>query len=314
MDTRLVSVFTIFISSLIGSFGCYVVSKNDKLQTPIYKSLINLFSAGVITSLAIVHISNEVILELNEYIEFPLGACCVLFGLLSMCIFDNMSHSWNNDNNQNTNVSDDIEAPLNDTECMNCEKHCHKEHEHNCIANLNTKTLANVVVDTNKSNKHITVYMFEFACVFHSFIIGLSLGLTDNDKSAKTLMIALCFHQFLEGISLGIMVSESSMKILKSIIITFGYSITTPIAIITGYLLDKHYNVSTNNEKLKVVVTSCFQGFAGGMLLYIGLFQLIAEEFSKETIQKSTYMYKKTIMYISLLLGASSMCIMGMWI
>jgi zinc transporter 1/2/3 len=320
MDLRILSVFTIFVSSIIGSLGSYCISKKQLTTETLWKSLINLFSAGVILSLALVHITNEVIIELNEYIDFPIGACCVLFGLLSMSIFDNMSHSWNNkESSQHT----DIETPLNEIiETGNCDhsciQHCHQdennnEHDHTCITNLNSKTFVNAVIETDK-NKQVSVYLFEFACVFHSFIIGLSLGVTDDNQSVKTLMIALCFHQFLEGISLGIVVGESKMKFFKSFLITLGYSITTPIAIIIGYVLDSYSKVSADDDKIKVIATSSFQGVAGGMLLYIALFQLIAEEFSKESFQKKKSILSKISLYGSLLLGASSMCVMALWI
>lgn len=320
MDLRILSVFTIFVSSIIGSLGSYVISQREVNTETLWKSLINLFSAGVISSLALVHITNEVIVELNEYIEFPIGACCVLFGLLSMSIFDNMSYSWNR---KETTDQNDIETPLNEIiENGNCDhsciQHCHPgertvEHDHNCMTNLNSKTLGNVVIDTY-SNQQVSVYLFEFACVFHSFIIGLSLGVTDDNQSVKTLMIALCFHQFLEGISLGIVVGESKMKFFKSLLVTVGYSITTPLAIAIGYILDTYSKVSTDDDKVKTIATSSFQGVAGGMLLYIALFQLIAEEFSKERFQKTNSVWCRISLYGSLLLGASSMCVMALWI
>lgn len=321
MDLRILSVFTIFVSSIIGSLGSYSLSQKQIFTNTLWKSLINLFSAGVISSLALVHITNEVIIELNEYIDFPIGACCVLFGLLSMSIFDNMSHSWNNKDTSNHHL--DIETPLNEIiENRNCDhlciQHCHQDeqstdHDHTCITNLNSKTLVNVVIETEK-NKQVSVYLFEFACVFHSFIIGLSLGVTNDNQAVKTLMIALCFHQFLEGISLGIVVGESKMKFFKSLLITLGYSITTPLAIIIGYILDTYSKVSADDDKIKVIATSSFQGVAGGMLLYIALFQLIAEEFSKESFQKTKSIWSKLSLYGSLLLGASPMCVMALWI
>lgn len=321
MDLRILSVLTIFTSSIVGSVGSYVLSQKQLFTETFWKSLINLFSAGVISSLAVVHITNEVILELDEYLEFPVGACCVLFGLLSMAIFDNMSHSWNKQ--ESLTQTTDIETPLNEIiENGNCDhsciRHCHQDekntdHDHTCITNLNSKTLVNVVIETDKT-KQVSVYLFEFACVFHSFIIGLSLGITDNNQSVKKLMIALCFHQFLEGISLGIVVGEAKMKFLKSLLITLGYSVTTPFAIIIGYILDNYSKVSTDDDKIKVISTSSFQGVAGGMLLYIALFQLIAEEFSKESFQKTKSVLSKISLYGSLLVGASSMCVMALWI
>jgi hypothetical protein len=50
---------------------------------------------------------------------------------------------------------------------------------------------------------------------------------------------------------------------------------------------------------------------AGGMLLYIGMFQLIAEEFSREDMIVRTKL--RLGMYAALCLGAASMCVLGIW-
>jgi hypothetical protein len=47
------------------------------------------------------------------------------------------------------------------------------------------------------------------------------------------------------------------------------------------------------------------------MLLYIGMFQLIAEEFSREDMIVRTKL--RLGMYAALCLGAASMCILGIW-
>lgn len=41
----------------------------------------------------------------------------------------------------------------------------------------------------------LTAYLLEIGCVFHSVIIGMSLGMTADRKFLVALFIALCFHQ-----------------------------------------------------------------------------------------------------------------------
>jgi zinc transporter 1/2/3 len=326
MDIHIVAVAVVFASSVLGSYGSILLSTLDGFHASTLKSVINMFSAGVIASLAIVHISSEVIIELNAYIVFPLGACCILFGILSMSIFEHVSHSWVS---SKTFSQGDVEIPLCDNvsiDCANCHQHCNQaptehdeitvmDHTHTCVVNLGSKSLS-CVATTEKSTKRkvIVLYLFEFACVFHSFIIGLSLGLIDDIKSAKTMMIALCFHQFLEGVSLGFVVKEANISIIRSIVFVASFSVTTPIGITLGTWMNKLFSPMSKDERIKVIATSCFQGVAGGMLLYIALFQLIAEEFSKEELHKSGNVVKKIALYVSLLLGGTSMCILALWI
>jgi zinc transporter ZupT len=50
---------------------------------------------------------------------------------------------------------------------------------------------------------------------------------------------------------------------------------------------------------------------AGGMLLYIAMFQLIAEEFSREDMLVRPGF--RLSMYAALCIGAAVMCILGIW-
>lgn len=61
-------------------------------------------------------------------------------------------------------------------------------------------------------------YMFEFGCLVHSVIIGISLGVIDKDyPQVRNVMIALCFHQLLEGIGLGAFISVANFGLLKGV-------------------------------------------------------------------------------------------------
>lgn len=45
--------------------------------------------------------------------------------------------------------------------------------------------------------------VLEVAVISHSFIIGLSLGISENTRSITPLLAALSFHQLFEGFALG---------------------------------------------------------------------------------------------------------------
>ena len=309
LDLHYIAVVTVFLCGLFGTFGAYSYGHHS---TMLMTSVIKMFSAGVILSLALVHISNEVVMELKEVVEYPLGGVSILFGIILMSIIEHISHSWNkNDDNHSPNLSVvDIEAPFYiDTGCEHTECNVNEatdEHKHSCITNLNSKSLASVATD-KITKKRFMLYVFEIACVFHSFIIGVSLGVTSNKSTLITLMVALSVHQFLEGISLGFVVSDAKLSTIKSLIFVVSYSVTTPIGICIGATLQHIY---TNVSKTQILAQGSLQGISAGMLIYIALIQIIAEEFSKVGIK----LQQRLCMYGALVMGAICMCIMALWL
>jgi solute carrier family 39 (zinc transporter), member 1/2/3 len=314
LDLHYIAVVTVFLCGLFGTFGAYNYGHHSKV---LMTSVIKMFSAGVILSLALVHISNEVVTELKKVVEYPLGGVSILFGIILMSIIEHISHSWNkNDDTHHSNdlTIVDIEAPFYiDTCCEHTECNMNEatdEHKHSCITNLNSKSFASVATD-KIMKKRFMLYVFEFACVFHSFIIGVGLGVTTNKSTLITLMVALSVHQFLEGVSLGFVVSDAKLSTIKSLIFVVSYSVTTPIGICIGTTL---HHIYSNISKTQIIAQGSLQGISAGMLIYIALIQIIAEEFSKVELHGNVKLQQKLCMYSALVMGAICMCIMALWL
>merc|ERR1711977_815486 len=62
---------------------------------------------------------------------------------------------------------------------------------------------------TSSRGVRIKAYLLEIAIALHSVLVGLSVGIIDEDYSEQasidviTLGIAVCFHQLFEGIAVG---------------------------------------------------------------------------------------------------------------
>lgn len=307
MDARYSAAIAVFIAGGLGTFLTVLLSQHGKLSDNATR-IIKMFSAGVISSLAIVHISQEAIEELSD-LDYPLGGVCILSGLLSMSIVEHLSHSWKSKPGNDDHVlatDSDIEAPLSDK--PHEDSHSNGDHNHTCISNLTSTTLANVALQRGNRNKQLSLYMFEFACVFHSLIIGISLGMIHERSVVQKLTIAIACHQFLEGIGLGSMLSDAVVSKWKLVLFVVCYSLTTPLGIILGSLVDTYYIEQQH------IIQGCFEGFAAGMLLYISLIQQIAEEFSKDDLHDSSKAKLKYMMYTALLCGAASMCCIALWV
>lgn len=292
--------------SLAGFVGAYAISKQECYQYSQLRSIIAMFSAGMMLSLGFVHITSEVILDLNEHVKFPLGACMVLAGLIIMIIFEHSSQPCKESHKYN--VDNEVSVSLN--ECRHCRDvevaqstHTIGEHSYPCITTLHPRK------ETYKSI--LSFWMLEIACVFHSIFIGLSLGMIPISSMSNTytsLTIALCLHQVLEGVSVGNLSNELHISNIKVVLSAFVYSIAAPLGIIIGMCIDK--NLVAN--KTSTIIVLSFQGFAAGMLLYVALFQLIAEELRKKNTH--TKVNQKMSLYIALLCGVSSMSIIALWL
>lgn len=314
IDLRYISILTIFLSSVVGSLFPFFI--ND-LFTPFIK----MFSAGIILSLSLVHIVPDSINDLNNITDYPLGGTMILIGVLFLVIIENLSHSLFTKKNDNLldNIHGHNDHPIDHKSIEDSSVNHSDDHNHVCINNLNISNLA-CIPDNNyntNASSQLILYIFEFACIFHSFIIGLSLGLMTDQDDIKKLMIALLFHQMVEGMSLGAMILLSKTKKLKSFIFIASYSLMTPLGITTGLIIEKSsisYDDDLSNSNNWIIARGCLLGISAGMLIYISLIQIILEELSKKELHTRDSIPKKIYMYLAILLGAAIMCIIALWV
>ena len=278
MNVKVVAIPFVFITSLLACVLSYKFNASEQRCTIVLR----LFSAGVILSLALVHVISDSITSLSEIVDYPIGGVCALAGLTSLLIVEHLSHSWTNSDAW-------------------CNQRVDVEHNHTCITNVNSLDR----IPHGKKRSLLMACIFEFACIFHSVFIGLSMGLLSEDAEARKMFIAILFHQVLEAISLGSILSECDVSTLKAGLFMFTYSATTPIGILIGMLIEHSYG---EENETKVLITDCFQAFSGGLLLYVALFQIIAEEFSKKEVHKRENIVLKVSLYIALIVGATFMC------
>lgn len=183
-------------------------------------------------------------------------------------------------------------------------------HGHQCLRGLNaTGWVSSAAAPMRNVRQYVTAYTMELGCIFHSVIIGMGVGVITNDRQlVVTLMIALAIHQGLEALALGSVLAITAFSQFKRVAMLFLYTITTPIGIAIGIAIASGYDPNSITSK---AVQGTLNGVSGGMLIYIGMYQLIAEEFSRDDLLvKPRLRYG---MYAALLLGSACMCILGIW-
>ncbi|XP_057547501.1 zinc transporter 7-like [Amaranthus tricolor] len=130
----------------------------------------------------------------------------------------------------------------------------------------------------------VVAQVLELGIVVHSVVIGLSMGSSDNPCTIKPLITAICFHQLFEGMGLGgcILQAEYGMKV-KAIMVFF-FSVTTPIGIVLGIVLQKVYN---ENSPTALIVVGVLNAVSAGLLIYMALVDLLASDFKGPKLQNN---------------------------
>jgi zinc transporter ZupT len=99
------------------------------------------------------------------------------------------------------------------------------------------------------SNKKLSVIILESGILFHSVIIGLTLGITPDDEFT-TLLIAISFHQFFEGMALGTLIGELGLTVRVKALLTMMYPVTTPLGMAIGMAVRTSLDVNSGSYVL----------------------------------------------------------------
>lgn len=153
------------------------------------------------------------------------------------------------------------------------------------------------------------VAILEFGVIFHSVIIGITLG-TTNDFTV--LFIVIIFHQMFEGLGLGARLSLLPLAPGSWIpyIGALAYSLVTPLGLAIGLGVRNSYNEESATANY---VTGTFDSVSAGILLYTGLVELLAHEFIFNEKMRSAPLSKVLLNVFEMLTGAGIMALLARW-
>lgn len=152
--------------------------------------------------------------------------------------------------------------------------------------------------------------ILEFGVIFHSVIIGLTLGTAGAEFS--TLYPVIVFHQSFEGMGIGARLSAIQFPKRFSWMpwcLCAAYGLTTPIAIAIGIGLRTTYNPGSFTA---LVISGVLDSVSAGILLYTGLVELLARDFLFNP-DRTNDDKQLAFMMASTFLGAAIMALLGKW-
>ncbi len=93
-------------------------------------------------------------------------------------------------------------------------------------------------------------------------------------------------------------------------IMAVTYAMTTPLGIAVGIAIASSYDP---NSMSALAVQGVFNSISGGLLLYIGLVQLIAEDFTRMEADQTRGLLFRLSTYGALALGMAAMAMLAVW-
>ncbi|KAF8731820.1 hypothetical protein HU200_015759 [Digitaria exilis] len=154
----------------------------------------------------------------------------------------------------------------------------------------------------------VIAQVLELGIVVHSVIIGISLGASEEPSTIKPLVVALSFHQMFEGMGLGGCIVQAKFKVRSIVTMVLFFCLTTPVGILVGVGISSVYN---ENSPTALIVEGILNSVAAGILVYMALVDLLAEDFMNPKVQSRGKL--QLGINVFMLVGAGLMSMLAKW-
>ncbi|GAA5896588.1 hypothetical protein JCM8208_004240 [Rhodotorula glutinis] len=308
MDLHIVALFVVFVSSLIGVLLPLVCAK--ALRGTIFSGVFfaaKYFGTGVIIATAFVHLLFHAFIMfgntcLGELAFEPAAAAIAMAGTYLVFGIDFTVMRWLRSRGQASSASP--AATLKDEGSEEGEKrtsdlgHCHGP------SRL-------VETDYASPQAHFDVLILEAGIIFHSVMIGVSLGASGGSQWIP-LFIAVVFHQLFEGLALGSRIAQlvwGNGKGWKKWAMAGAFGFITPIGIAIGIGVHSMYNPNSGAALLSIGI---LDSISAGILIYAGLVEMLAHDFMQGELAHAR-LPKVLAGFFFLLAGSLCMSVLGKW-
>ncbi|PVU92148.1 hypothetical protein BB561_003996 [Smittium simulii] len=316
---QIISLFVILAAGLLGVLIPIIGYRFEKLKPPkLVLELGKFLGIGVILSTALIHIyASSVEFLSNECISEHLGGyegwsgLIFIFAVFIMQFIDFLvlvkygkrgcAHLDNTQQIDQTYIGDSTLIIVNNNNIQ----YISGQPPYNPSSDDSLSSNSTAFVNHKTSISTVSVILLEISIIFHSVIIGLTLGLSDT-TTLLTLTIALSFHQFFEGFAVGDRLGGAYSSHIEKL----DYdSEPTPVGQTIGIIT---HTVINTKSATYLILLGVLEAIAAGILVYVALIHLISIEFSSQRFldqSKTT----KTLCFLAMYTGAAIMAVIGQW-
>ncbi|KAJ9543493.1 hypothetical protein OSB04_023200 [Centaurea solstitialis] len=324
---KLAAIFAIFLTSVVGISAPVMLARLFHGK-PLYDKailVIKCFAAGVILSTSLVHVlpdafdalANCHVSSHHPWKDFPFSGLITLIGVLTALLVDltatshvdgyshghghghgHGSHGSHKEvSNGYTRIGEDEEMKKATAVVTVVEIEAEEEER---------RRMAEEEVTKMKMKQRMVSQVLEIGIIFHSVIIGVTLGMSQNKCTIKPLVAALAFHQIFEGMGLGggIWIHNHGLHVLHVCgNDADGDCIGDDLVLCNGY---------DDSSANALILEGLLGSLSSGILIYMGLVDLIALDFFHNKLMSSETWLKKSS-FVALVLGSTSMSILALW-
>ncbi|CAL1369053.1 unnamed protein product [Linum trigynum] len=321
---KLASIFVIFLTSAVGIAGPVLLAQLFRGK-PLYDKavlVIKCFAAGVILSTSLVHVLPEAYASLADcavssrhpWKDFPFAGLVTLIGCLLALFVDitatehvGHGHGHGGGGGEYEPVAGEAgggDLGKQSRGLLRMESGEGEEEESRGAREEEEELMAKV-------KQRLVSQVLEIGIIFHSVIIGVTMGTSQNRCTIKPLVAALSFHQIFEGMGLGGCIAQAGFRLRTVAYMCVMFAVTTPMGILLGMFIFWLTGYDDTNPNA-LIMEGLLGSLSSGILVYMGLVDLIALDFFHNKLMSSTPRLKKTS-FFALVLGSASMSILALW-
>ncbi|CAL9234906.1 unnamed protein product [Arabidopsis halleri] len=313
---KIVAVFAIFLTSFFGVWGPVILAKYFHGK-PLYDKailVIKCFAAGVILSTSLVHVLPEAFESLADcqvssrhpWKDFPFAGLVTMIGAITALLVDltaseHMGHGGGGGGGGMDYMP--VGKAVGGLEM--------KEGKFGADLEIQENSEEEIV----KMKQRLVSQVLEIGIIFHSMIIGVTLGMSQNKCTIRPLIAALSFHQIFEGLGLGGCIAQAGFKAGTVVYMCLMFAVTTPLGIVLGMVIFAATGYDDQNPNA-LIMEGLLGSFSSGILIYMALVDLIALDFFHNkmltTAGESGSRLKK-LCFVALVLGSASMSLLALW-
>ncbi|KAK7301710.1 hypothetical protein RJT34_12582 [Clitoria ternatea] len=309
---KVVSIFTIFVTSIVGVSSPVMLARYFQGRS-LYDMMIlviKCFAAGVILATSLVHVLPDAFEALSDcqvasrhpWKDFPFAGLVTLGGVLMALLVDSVASS---------HVEHAHYTPVQTEEKEGGSSEWRMELIGSGDGGNNGEGEGERVEELMRLKQRLVSQVLEIGIIFHSVIIGVTMGMSQNLCTIRPLVAALAFHQIFEGMGLGGCIAQAGFRFGTTAYMCLMFSVTTPMGIILGMLLFSITGYDDTNPNA-LIMEGLLGSVSSGILIYMALVDLIAVDFFHNKLINTNFWLKK-VSFVALTLGSASMSVLALW-
>ncbi|KAM0953650.1 putative zinc/iron permease [Dioscorea sansibarensis] len=307
---KLVSIGIILVTSAFGITAPVALARvfHGRPAYELALLLIKCFAAGVILSTSLVHVLPDAFAALSDcqlasrhpWRDFPFSGFVCLIGAWLALLVDFAATSHATEPSAKPGYTPIGSEEAGKAVAIKVEMGCHGVaavgDEEERLAKLKQRMVSQVL---------------EIGIIFHSVIIGVTMGMSQNRCTIRPLVAALAFHQIFEGMGLGGCIAQAGFSLATVGYMCIMFSVTTPMGIVLGMMI--FYLTGYDDSSPNALISEGLLGsLSAGVLVYMALVDLIAVDFFHNKTMSSSPPLKKAS-YIALVFGSAAMSVLALW-